>query len=84
MLEHIVQWQSSGLNQPAYAKRENINLHTIRYWIEKDKQGLQSFDGFVHLGQVQETGISLSYPNGVELYLPVHTPARTILELIKA
>jgi len=84
MLEHVTLWKSSGLNQAAYAKQEDINVHNFRYWIKKDQRGARPFDGFVHIGQVPATEISLRYPNGVELYLPAHTPARTMLELIKA
>jgi hypothetical protein len=84
MLEHVTLWQSSGLSQAAYAKRENINLHTFRYWIKKDQQESQPFDGFLHLGQDPLADISLRYPNGVELYLPAQTSAKTILQLIKA
>ncbi len=84
MLEHVVRWHSSGLSQAAYAKQEDINLHTFRYWVKKGQQEAQPFDGFVHLGQVPAADISLRYPNGVELYLPAQTPAKTILRLIKA
>jgi len=84
MLEHVARWQSSGLSQAAYARQEEINLHTFRYWVKKEQQGSQPFDGFIHLGQTIPMEISLRYPNGVELYLPVQTPAKTILELVKA
>ena len=84
MLEHVALWKSSGQSQAAYARQEGINLHTFRYWVKKDLHGSQPFDGFLRVGQFPVAEISLRYPNGVELYLPVHTPAKTILELIKA
>jgi hypothetical protein len=84
MLEHVGRWQSSGLSQAAYARQEEINLHTFRYWIKKQQLELQPFDGFIRLGQTPPAEISLRYPNGVELYLPMQTPAKTILELVKA
>jgi hypothetical protein len=84
MLEYVAQWQSSGLSQAAYANSKGINVHTLRYWIKKGQQESQPFDSFIRLGQTPVTEISLRYPNGVELYLPAHTPAKTILQLIKA
>ncbi len=84
MLECVAQWQSSGLSQAAYANSKDINVHTLRYWIRKEQQESQPFNGFIRLGQTPVTEISLRYPNGVELYLPAHTPAKTILQLIKA
>ncbi|KOH45947.1 IS66 family insertion sequence element accessory protein TnpA [Sunxiuqinia dokdonensis] len=74
--------QQSGLSQTAFAQEEGVNLHTLRYWISKrDKEDVGS-GGFIQLGAVTGTSISLRYPNGVELLLPSTIPVATLKGLV--
>ena len=37
-VEHVSEYQQSGLTQPEYAKRHNLNTATFRNWITKLKR----------------------------------------------
>ena len=36
-LDHIEQWQQSGLSRVEYCKRASLELHKLRYWITKSQ-----------------------------------------------
>ena len=77
----VEQWQESGMTQKEYARDHGIKLSTLRYWIHKSREELTP-DGFIPFTIPSDNAIRLLYPNGIELQLPVHTPARMIKYLI--
>jgi hypothetical protein len=74
------QWQESGLTQTAFARKHSIPKATLSYWINKFRQEVGQ--DFIQLNGLSAYGISISYPNGVEVGLPVQTPASFIKLLI--
>jgi len=81
MMHNIVeQWQDSGLSQAAFAKTNNIPLSTLSYRLKKFRKN-QNQD-FIQLNGFSTSGISIRYPNGVELNLPAQTPAGFLKSLI--
>lgn len=81
MLSLAGQWQQSGKSQVAFARENNIKLFTLRYWIKKRRQQ-EDPSAFIQLNEPTGTGIILRYPNGVELMLPIQTPANLIKGLV--
>ena len=81
MLTLVDQWRQSGISQSAFARTQNITLFKLRYWIHKHQQTEQG-SAFVQLNGFSHQGISIRYPNGVELSLPVQTPAVVLKSLI--
>lgn len=82
MLNMVEQWQGSGMSQAAYAKSQGITLVKFRYWIQKHRHSQDSVD-FIQLGGFPSTcGVSIHYPNGIELSLPAQVPIAAIKSLI--
>ncbi|HNX08128.1 MAG TPA: hypothetical protein PKL96_11135 [Bacteroidales bacterium] len=83
-LELATAWQKSGLSQVDFARTNNIKPGTLRYWISKMRQALGEEPSFIQMtGFSSSYGISIRYPNGVELSLPAQTPAAVVKLLIK-
>jgi len=57
-------------------------LAKLRYWIHKQRHGETDRSGFIQLNGLPSAGISIRYPNGVELILPTRLPAGYIKMLI--
>jgi len=75
-------WRQSGLSQTEFSHLQNVKLATLRYWIHKQRQGETHGSGFIQLGGLPSSGISIRYPNGVELILPAQVPAGYLKMLI--
>ncbi len=78
----INQWKESGLSQAKFAAQHNLTLVKFRYWIKKLKPATDGDTDFIQLNGFATQGISLRYPNGVELLLPVQTPIGVLRSLI--
>ena len=85
MYSLVNQWKNSSQSQKEFSRQHQINLHTFRYWAGKYHNQQQSVsDGFIQLDQVPSSGdICVRYPNGVELYVPMHIPYTTLQKLVK-
>jgi SOS-response transcriptional repressor LexA len=81
MLTLVEHWQQSGMSQTAFARTQNITLFKLRYWIRKHQQ-IEQESGFIQLNKFSHQVISIRYPNGVELSLPMQTPAVVLKSLI--
>jgi hypothetical protein len=84
MQQLVTRWQVSGKSQRAFAAENNLNYYTFRYWVDKLVKSKES-GGFIQI-YTRSTGkftLCVRYPNGIELYLPSGTPAKTILQLIR-
>jgi len=79
----VSQWKESGLSQAKFAAQHNLTLVKLRYWIHKLKTGADDDSAFIQLNGFGIQGISLRYPNGVELTLPVQTPVSVLRSLIQ-
>ncbi len=79
----VGQWEESGLSQAKFAAQHNITLVKFRYWIHKLKPGADDNSAFIQLNGFGIQGISLRYPNGVELTLPLQTPVGVLRSLIQ-
>ncbi|HQI69626.1 MAG TPA: hypothetical protein PLT47_02680 [Bacteroidales bacterium] len=78
----VEQWQKSGISQAAFAQSQNLTLVKFRYWIQKHRQSQES-GSFIQLnGFSSSCGISIRYPNGVELTIPAQTPLAVVKSLI--
>jgi len=82
MLSLVEQWQQSGQSQVEFASNNDIKLFTLRYWINKTRQSVETGSSFIQLTDPVGAPVCLRYPNGVELLLPVHTPVTLIKGLI--
>ncbi len=82
MTAMVEQWRQSGLSQAGFAQVQNIKLAKLRYWIHKQRQGDTLGSGFIQLNGLPLSGISIRYPNGVELILPAQMPAGYLKMLI--
>jgi hypothetical protein len=82
MLVLVDQWHQSGLSQVEFAKVHNIRTVKLRYWIRKHRQSSLPGSGFIQLTGQPSAGISIRYPNGVELLLPALAPAGYIKMLV--
>ncbi|MBW6489844.1 MAG: hypothetical protein K0B15_01500 [Lentimicrobium sp.] len=79
----VNQWKESGLSQAKFAAQHNLTLVKFRYWVHKLKPGTDTDSAFIQLNGFSTQGISLRYPNGVELLLPVQTPVAILRSLIQ-
>jgi hypothetical protein len=82
MLTMVEQWRQSGLSQAEFARVQNIKTVKLRYWIHKHRHNEFNGSGFIQLNGMASSGISIRYPNGVELVLPLEVPAGYIKMLI--
>ena len=79
----VSQWKEGGLSQCAFAAQNNLTLVTFRYWINKLKpEAVDDDSAFIQINGFGTQGISLRYPNGVELMLPIQTPVGVLRSLI--
>ena len=84
MFELVELWQQSGESAKSFVAHHGIALSKFLYWRKKyrDQQPSSGSGSFIELRTAMSTDIRLRYPNGVELLLPVNTPAGKIRELI--
>jgi hypothetical protein len=82
MLALVEQWQQSGLSQTEFARVHTIRSGKLRYWIHKHLHNEVAGSGFIQLNGLPSAGISIRYPNGVELLLPSQMPAGYIKMLV--
>ena len=82
MITLVEQWRQSGLSQAGFAQVQNIKLAKLRYWIHKQRHGETNGPAFIQLNALPSSGISIRYPNGVELILPAQVPAGYLKMLI--
>jgi len=78
----VSDWQSSGLSQVEYAGLHGFKLNTFRYWISKHRQSGEKQPAFIQIGGTVTQSIHIRYPHGVELFLPIQTPAGLLRSLI--
>ena len=78
----VSRWRDSGLSQAEYARKNELNLQTFRYWISKLRKDEDDAPAFIALDGFAPTQISLHYPNGVELILPAQTSVSVLKGLI--
>jgi hypothetical protein len=82
MTAMVEQWRQSGLSQAGYAQVQNIKLAKLHYWIHRQRQDESHRSGFIQLNGLPSSGISIRYPNGVELVLPAQVTAGYLKMLI--
>lgn len=78
----VRQWKDSGLSQAKFATQHNLTLVKFRYWIKKLKEPSGNEPAFVQLKGFPAQSISLRYPNGIELVLPIQTPVHILNALV--
>lgn len=82
MFTMVEQWRQSGLSQKEFSEVHNIRCGKFQYWIRKHGHSEVRGSGFIELNRLTGSGISIRYPNGVELLLPSQTPAGYIKMLV--
>ena len=83
MFDLVAQWKVSGKTQTAFAREQQIGLHTFKYWLEKFRSKDDQQGSFIRLERNTLADIRVRYPNGVELLVPAHTSMATLGSLIK-
>ncbi len=74
---HHSEWETSGLSQPDYCKREGISLHTFRNWRRKLTRKYKDSGVFVELAQkASPSNKTLS-----ESYIELDNPAIGVLRI---
>jgi hypothetical protein len=81
MASIVSDWQASGLTQVEYVRIHDFKLSKLRYWISKHRQSPDEA-AFIEISAPVARGIHIRYPHGVELTLPVQTPAGLLKVLI--
>ena len=88
----INRWQSSGLKQKDFCRREGINYYTFKYWktqYTREHEFIQQKpdNSFISIeSPVQEdlfSGIELTFPNGVKLSCNSGLQSDQVKQLIK-
>jgi hypothetical protein len=82
MLTLVEQWQQSGMSQSEFARVQNLTVVKFRYWVHKHRQNENPGSEFIQLNGYSQQGISIRYPNGVELSLPAQVPVAAIKSLL--
>jgi hypothetical protein len=78
----VADWRESGMSQLEYARTHGIKVSTIRYWIAKSRKSVNPSSDFIQIGVPGGQNIHIRYPHGVEVFLPVQTPAGMLRVLI--
>jgi hypothetical protein len=82
MFSLIDKWKESGMSQVDFARTHQVNLAKFRYWINQQRKGQSDSPAFIELNGFSQAGISIRYPNGVELVLSAQTPVAVLRSLI--
>ncbi len=81
MGELVKRYQESGSTQREFARSNNINLHTLTYWIRKNRaRTVGDFIDITGFGFGQD--FVIRYPHGVELKISCDTPLHLIKSLV--
>lgn len=83
MQSFVSQWKDSESSQAEFACRNELNLHMFRHWVSKHRKQEHESPVFITLDGYAATGISLHYPNGVELSLSAQTSLGVLKGLIQ-
>lgn len=76
----VASWQESGLTQVGFAKAQSLTISKFRYWIQRVRQETEG--EFIQLRGFSGGSISVRFPNGVEVDMPVQTPVAYLKTLI--
>jgi len=82
MLSLVDKWKDSGMSQVEFAQTHQVGLAKFRYWINEHRKDQQDGPAFIELNSFSQAGISIRYPNGVELMLPAQTSVVVLRSLI--
>ena len=82
MQSFVKQWKESGISQAEFARKNDLKIHTFRYWVSNLLKEEEDAPAFIALDGFASAQICLHYPNGVELILPAQTPLGVIKGLI--
>lgn len=72
-LNHIEQWQDSGLTQAAYCRQYELTIHKFSYWKCKLNSNGETNAGFVQVNIAQQleplsaTGLCIEFTDGIRL-----------------
>jgi hypothetical protein len=86
MYDLVRRWKESGMTQISFALQNNLSVHVLRYWKNKYYNLTNKKPSFIELPinipQPTPDEITLRYPNGIELTLPVDFPIESIKTLM--
>lgn len=84
MTGFIEQWRISGQTQKEFCEKEGLSLSKFRYWIGRNRESEAGIlSSFVEVEPfAMSSGITIRYPGGKEIILPVQTSIRHIKELL--
>lgn len=83
MYSLVEQWQQSGSHQTTFSAQHDICIQKLRYWISKYRREMSPEPTFMQINGHMHQGISIRYPNGVELSLPAQVSVSVIRTLIQ-
>lgn len=93
-LATVARWERSGLTQVEFARREGINVNSLRWWVRQARE--QRSDGFVEVvpatrpaktggfrdGSRSNVAVSVELEGGVVLRFADLPPAAWLAELV--
>jgi hypothetical protein len=84
MTAHIERWRNSGQTQKDYCRSEGLSLSKFHYWVKQNRISEAGISGdFIELNSwITTQGITIRYPDGKEITLPVQTSIKHIKELL--
>ena len=84
MTAHIERWRNSGQTQKDYCRSEGLSLSKFHYWVKQNRISEAAISGdFIELNSwITTQGITIRYPDGKEITLPVQTSIKHIKELL--
>jgi len=79
MTAHIERRRNSGQTQKDYCRAEDLSLSKFCYWIKRNKSSEAGISGyFIELNSwITTQGITIRYPDGKEIMLPVQRHSQT-------
>jgi len=84
MTAHIERRRNSGQTQKDYCRSEGLSLSKFHYWVKQNRISEAGIPGdFIELNsRITTQGITIRYPDGKEITLPVQTSIKHIKELL--
>ena len=83
----VKEWHKSKLSRYRFSKQHNLSYSTFDYWVrkyEKDKKGNNPFLPVRISAPQSQSGITITYPNGVQLSMSGQIDTQTASELINS
>lgn len=85
-VEHVRQWQDSGLSQRAYCRQHDLIPRKLTYWVNRARQHVVAPGGIVaaRIADPRVAGdLILRHPGGWQLVLPAGIDSAWVSRLLR-